>query len=45
MYVSVLYIKKGFVKEINGINQIIKITPKMLERAVFKYPKYLKDTI
>lgn len=45
MYISVLYIKKGFAKEINGINQTVKITLKMLERAVFKHPKYFRSMI
>ena len=45
MYISMLYIKKGFVKEINGTNKIIKMTLKMLERAIFKHPKYFRNMI
>lgn len=45
MYIAVLYIKKGFVKEIDGINQIVKITPKLLEKTVFKHPKYFRNMI
>lgn len=45
MYISVLYIKKRFVKEIDGINQVVKITLQMLERAVFKHLKYFRNMI
>lgn len=45
MYVSMLYIKKGFVKKINGTNKIIKMTLKMLEREIFKHPKYFRNVI
>lgn len=47
MYISVLYIKKGFVQKKKKItNRTIKTTlkkkKKLLERAVFKHLKYLK---
>lgn len=44
MYISVFYIYKGFVREINGTNKIIRMTLKMLERVIFEHPKYLRNT-